>query len=97
LAVYILTSHFLLSFIVGWIAKKYFDRDFLLWTVVGFLVPVISLIALIILGYEGNYCSHCGKKNRKNSEKCSHCGFDIGRFFKEEKNIREIVERWKKK
>ncbi|MGL4253242.1 MAG: zinc ribbon domain-containing protein [Fusobacteriaceae bacterium] len=97
LGMYILTSHFFLALFIGYVAKKYFDRNFLIWTVIAFLVPVISGIALLILGYEGVYCPHCGKKNRKNWEKCHYCGYDIKKFLEEESKRREIEKSLLKK
>ncbi|MGL4402545.1 MAG: zinc ribbon domain-containing protein [Fusobacteriaceae bacterium] len=98
LGMYILMGHFFIALFIGWLAKKYFDRSFFLWFVVAFLVPVISGIALLILGYDGIYCPHCGKKNRKNRESCHHCGYEIGKFFQKQKERREIEkEIFKKK
>ncbi len=97
LGLYILTSHFFLALLIGWVAKKYFDRNFLIWSVIAFLVPVISGIALLILGYEGVYCPHCGEKNRKDSEKCRHCGFELKKFLEEERERKEIEKELRKK
>lgn len=100
LGFYLLTSHFLSALLIGWVAKKYFDRDFLVWFAIAFLVPVISGIALLILGYEGVYCPHCGKKVRKNSENCGYCGFHIKKFLEDERERkkieRELAKKWKK-
>lgn len=100
LGVYVFTSHLISALLIGWVAKKYFERNFFIWTTIAFLVPVVSGVALFILGYEGIYCPHCGKKNRKNSEKCTQCGFEIGKFFQEEKNRseieKELLKKWKK-
>lgn len=100
LGIYILTSHLLSSLLIGWVAKKYFDRNFLIWFAIAFLVPVVSGIALLILGYEGIYCPHCGKKVRKNSENCKHCGFHLKKFFEDEierrKIERELSKKWKR-
>lgn len=74
---HLLFLHFLISLLLGYIAKKYLDRPFALWFAIGFLVPVLSILILILVGYDGVYCPQCSKKIRKNCKICPHCGFNI--------------------
>lgn len=94
---YLLTSHFILALLIGIIAKKYFNRNGLLWFVIGFLVPVISAVLLFILGYEGIYCPNCGKKIRTDTEKCPHCDFQVKKFLEEDEKRREAMKKIFKK
>lgn len=94
----ILLMHFFISLILGFIAAKYLDRNFLLWFVISFLVPVLSIIILLILGFDGNYCPNCLKKIKKSHKICPHCNFDIDKYYainnlNKEKSLRKIKER----
>lgn len=76
-----LIYHFLISLLIGFVAKKYLDRPFLLWFIISLLVPFLSIIILIIIGYEGNYCPECLKKIRKHYKICPYCNFDIDKYY----------------
>lgn len=98
---YLLVLHFFISLILGIVAKKYLDRSFLLWFVISFLVPILSIIILIVLGYDGNYCPSCLKKIKKSHKVCPHCNFDIDKYYainnlNKEKSLRKIRENKKK-
>lgn len=93
-----LLIHFFISLILGFIATKYLDRSFLLWFAISFLVPVLSIIILLILGYDGNYCPSCLKKIKKSHKICPHCNFDIDKYYainnlNKEKSLRKIKEK----
>lgn len=73
----ILIIIFFVAFINGYIAYKFLDRSFILWFLVSLLVPVLSILILLFIGYDGIYCPRCLKKIRKNNAICPHCQFDI--------------------
>lgn len=82
----ILILHFTFSLLIGFLAKKYYDRTFFIWFVISFITPIIGGIFLFILGYDGIYCPNCKKKMRKNLEICPHCSFNVKEFLELEKS-----------
>ncbi len=89
---YLIISHTVLAIAIGLFAKKIFGRSFFMWLLIAFLVPGISIILLIILGYEGIYCPHCNKKVRTNLEYCPHCGFHLKKFLEENAEREKIAK-----
>lgn len=94
---YLVSGHFILALIIGYAAKKYFERSFILWFTIGFLVPIVSAVLLFILGYDGIYCPNCGKKIKKSAEKCPHCQFEVKKFLEEDSRRREAMKKIFKK
>ncbi|MGL4533883.1 MAG: hypothetical protein ACRC0V_07480 [Fusobacteriaceae bacterium] len=90
---HLISLHFILAILIGWIAKKFFNREFLIWFGISILIPIISLFLLFVLGDEGVYCPHCNKKNLKTAEVCKSCGLKLKKIIGQEK---DKLEKFKK-